>query len=136
MKKTHIIALVMMAAAIVMLTMSSKDLSTFSTFAKAEMEGERVKVSGQLSKSDPMVYDPEVDANYFSFYMIDDNNDKRKVAIRESKRYDFERSEKIVVTGQMNEEGVFEASEMLLKCPSKYKDEELALRKQASAVDS
>ncbi len=136
MKKTHIIALVMMAAAIVMLTMSSKDLSTFSTFAKAELDGERVKVSGQLSKSDPMVYDPEVDANYFSFYMIDDNDDKRKVAIRESKRYDFERSEKIVVTGKMNDDGVFEASEMLLKCPSKYKDEELALRKQASAVDS
>lgn len=126
----------MMAAAIVMLTMSSKDLSTFSTFAKAELDGERVKVSGQLSKSDPMVYDPEVDANYFSFYMIDDNDDKRKVAIRESKRYDFERSEKIVVTGKMNDDGVFEASEMLLKCPSKYKDEELALRKQASAVDS
>ena len=136
MKKTHIIALVMMAAAIVMLTMSSKDLSTFSTFAKAEQDGKRVKVSGQLSKSDPMIYDPEVDANYFSFYMIDDNNDKRQVAIRESKRYDFERSEKIVVTGKMNEEGVFEASEMLLKCPSKYKEEELALRKQASAVES
>ncbi len=126
----------MMAAAIVMLTMSSKDLSTFSTFAKAELDKERVKVSGQLSKSDPMVYDPEVDANFFSFYMIDENNDKRQVAIRESKRYDFERSEKIVVTGKMNEEGVFEASEMLLKCPSKYKEEELALRKQASAVDS
>ena len=126
----------MMAAAIVMLTMSSKDLSTFSTFAKAEQDGKRVKVSGQLSKSDPMIYDPEVDANYFSFYMIDDNNDKRQVAIRESKRYDFERSEKIVVTGKMNEEGVFEASEMLLKCPSKYKEEELALRKQASAVES
>ena len=125
-----------MAAAIVMLTMSSKDLSTFSTFAKAEQDGKRVKVSGQLSKSDPMIYDPEVDANYFSFYMIDDNNDKRQVAIRESKRYDFERSEKIVVTGKMNEEGVFEASEMLLKCPSKYKEEELALRKQASAVES
>ncbi len=126
----------MMAVAIVMLTMSSKDLSTFSTFAKAEADQSRVKVSGQLSKSDPMIYDPEKDANYFSFYMIDDNNDKRQVAIREAKRYDFERSEKIVVTGKMNAEGVFEASEMLLKCPSKYKEEELALRKQAAAIES
>jgi len=83
-----------------------------------------------------MIYDPEKDANYFSFYMIDDNNDKRQVAIREAKRYDFERSEKIVVTGKMNAEGVFEASEMLLKCPSKYKEEELALRKQAAAIES
>lgn len=133
MKKTHIIALVLLAAAIVILMMSAKDLSTFSTFEKATASGKRVKIAGQLSKTDPMTYNPEEDANYFSFYLIDDDNEKKKVVIREPKRTDFERSEQIVVTGKMNDNNEFEASEMLLKCPSKYKEEELALRKQEAA---
>ena len=133
MKKTHIVALVLVVAAIVMMIVSSKDFSTFSNFERAEASQARVKIAGQLSKSDPMIYDPENDANYFSFYLIDQDGQKRQVVIREPKRQDFERSEQIVVTGKMNDEGIFEASEMLLKCPSKYKEEELALRKQASA---
>lgn len=133
MKRTHLFAILMIAVAIVLLVLSTKDLTTFSTFEQAVESGEKVKIAGQLSKTDPMVYNPEKDANYFSFYLIDDNQEKRKVVIREKKRHDFERSEQIVVTGLMNGEGDFEASEMLLKCPSKYKEEELALRKQASA---
>ena len=133
MKKTHIVALVLVVAAIVMMIVSSKDFSTFSNFERAEASQARVKIAGQLSKSDPMIYDPENDANYFSFYLIDQDGQKRQVVIREPKRQDFERSEQIVVTGRMNNDGIFEASEMLLKCPSKYKEEELALRKQASA---
>ena len=41
-------------------------------------------------------------------------------------------SESVVVTGKMDQEGVFQASEVLLKCPSKYKEEQLALRKEAA----
>ena len=133
MKKTHIIALIAIAIAITLMFLSSKDLTTFSTFSKAEASMSRVKISGQLSKADPIVYEPEKDENYFSFYLIDNDGETRQVVIREPKRTDFERSESIVVTGKMNEEGVFEATEMLLKCPSKYKEEELALRKQAAA---
>ena len=134
MKKTHIIALVMVLVAIALMFLSSKDLTTFSTFEKAEKSMSRVKIAGQLSKGDPMVYNPEKDANYFSFYLIDDQKETRKVVIRKPKPRDFERSEQIVVTGKMNSEGIFEASEMLLKCPSKYREEKLALRKQASAA--
>jgi cytochrome c-type biogenesis protein CcmE len=39
------------------------------------------------------------------------------------KPQDFERSEQIVLTGKMRGED-FVASDMLMKCPSKYKDEE------------
>lgn len=133
MKKTHIIALILVGVAITLMFLSSKDLTTFSTFAQAESSMNRVKIAGQLSKSDPMIYDPEKDPNFFSFYLTDKDNETRQVVIKEKKRRDFERSEQIVVTGKMNDKGVFEASEMLLKCPSKYKDEELALRKQAAA---
>lgn len=134
MKKTHIIALLMVVAGIAFMVYSGKDLSTFATFEQAEQSDRPVKISGQLAKSDPMIYDPEVDPNFFSFFLIDGNNEKRQVVIREKKRRDFERSEQIVVSGELNEEGIFEASDMLLKCPSKYKEEELALRKQAAAL--
>jgi len=129
MKKIHIVALILLAGAIGMLVMSSQELSSFSTFAQAEASGSRVKVSGQLSKMDPMIYEPEKDANFFSFYLIDEAGETEKVIIRQKKPTDFERSESVVLTGKWNENH-FEASEMLLKCPSKYKNEELALRNQ------
>lgn len=128
MKKTHIIALAMMIGAIAILVISSKDLSTFSTFEQAELSGKRVKVAGQLVTTKPLVYDPEEDANYFSFFLQDENGEERMVVINESKPRDFERSESIVLTGKIGEAGHFEATEMLLKCPSKYKNEELELR--------
>jgi len=133
MKKMHIVALVMIAAAVVMITLSASDLSTFTTFAKAEESTKRVKVSGQLSKLDPLVYAPEKNPNFFSFYLIDQDNDKRKVEVRKPKEQGFEMAESIVVTGELDEGGVFQASEVLLKCPSKYKEEQLALRKQAAS---
>ena len=134
MRKTHIVAILLLVAGASFLVFSSNDFSTFSTFERAEKSGKRVKIAGQLSLSDPMHYDPETDANFFSFYLIDSKEEKRKVIIKEPKRRDFERSEQIVVTGTILENGDFLATEMLLKCPSKYKEEELALRKQASAA--
>lgn len=121
----------MLAIAAVLLIMSSSNLSTYSTFTKAANSGTNSKVVGFLAKEMPMEYNPEKDPNYFSFYMTDEDGNMAKVVIKEPKRQDFERSESIVITGKMiNDE--FLASEMLLKCPSKYKDEELALRKKNS----
>lgn len=108
--------------------MSSQDLSTYATFEIATKNKSKSKIVGQLSLKDPIVYQPEVDANRFSFYLIDEAGSKKKVILMEPKPRDFERSEQIVVTGRMNAQDEFMASEVLLKCPSKYKDEELALR--------
>jgi cytochrome c-type biogenesis protein CcmE len=49
--------------------------------------------------------------------------------LRATKPQDFERSEQIVLTGSMNGD-TFEASDMLLKCPSKYKDQEIYIRSE------
>ena len=110
--------------------LSSSNFSSYSTFEKAALSGNRSKVVGLLALDMPMAYDPVKDPNYFSFYMTDEDGKMAKVVIREPKRIDFERSESIVITGKMvgNE---FHATDMLLKCPSKYKDEELALRKNS-----
>ena len=43
------------------------------------------------------------------------------------KPQDFERSESVVVTGEMRN-NEFVANEILMKCPSKYKDDEIRIR--------
>lgn len=118
----------MLVAAITTLVISSQNLSTYSTFELADKSGVKAKVVGNLSLIDPIVYEPEVNPNFFSFYLVDQAGLKKKVVLNEPKPRDFERSEQIVVTGKMKESDEFHASEILLKCPSKYKDEELALR--------
>lgn len=130
MKKIYIIAIVMIAAAIVLLTTAAEDMSTYATFADASRSGERVKIAGQLSKDKEMYYNPQEDPNYFSFYIRDTKGDERKVVLLSEKPQDFELSEQIVLTGQMKGDE-FVATDMLLKCPSKYKDEEVYIREEA-----
>lgn len=120
-----------MIAGGIALVLSSQDLSTYATFDIATKSKSKSKIVGQLSLTDPITYDPEVNANEFSFFMIDQEGIKKKVVVKEAIKRDFEKSEQIVATGRMNDAGEFEASEVLLKCPSKYKDEELALRNSA-----
>jgi cytochrome c-type biogenesis protein CcmE len=54
---------------------------------------------------------------------------EKKVILFAAKPQDFELSEQIVVTGQMKGE-VFYASDLLMKCPSKYKDEEIYIKSE------
>ena len=131
MKKIHIIAIIMIAVAIGLLTNAAEDMSTYATFNEAEKTGEKVKIAGQLSKDKEMYYNPEEDPNYFSFYISDTDGQERKVVLLSEKPQDFELSEQIVLTGKMKGEE-FVASEMLMKCPSKYKDEEILIKSKES----
>jgi len=127
MKKIHIIGIIMIAAAIFMLTTAAEDMGTYSSFAEAKVAKGKVKVVGQLSKDKPMVYDPEKDPNLFQFHMTDQDGQEKQVMLLMEKPQDFEKSEQIVLTGMMNGDA-FVATDILMKCPSKYKDEELYLR--------
>jgi len=126
-KKIHLVAVLMAGIGIVMLLSASKDLSTYATFAAADKVGKAVKVVGVLSKDKPMVYQPEVDPNLFTFYIKDQEGVERRVILNEAKPQDFELSEQIVVTGKLQEND-FVASNLLMKCPSKYKDAEISVR--------
>ena len=130
MKKIHIAASIVILIAIAMLVMSTKDISSYATFEIAERSQTRVKIVGQLDKKVDLNYDPQNAPNYFAFNMIDANGVSQKVILNEPKPRDFEMSEQIVVSGTMASEG-FVADEILLKCPSKYQEEELALKKQS-----
>jgi cytochrome c-type biogenesis protein CcmE len=129
MKKSHILAVIVVAIGIGILISASKDVTTYANFKQATENGDRVKLVGQLVKDKPVEYNPEKDPNYLSFWVKDDAGDTRQVVLHASKPQDFERSEQIVLTGEMKGES-FEASDMLLKCPSKYKDQEIYIRSE------
>ncbi|MCC6726247.1 MAG: cytochrome c maturation protein CcmE [Saprospiraceae bacterium] len=132
MKKIYIVALVMLVAASFMLIKSPPEVSTYSDFATAKTSQKAVKIAGQLSKDKEMYYEPTKDPNYFTFFVKDDKGEERKVIFLDKKPKDFEMSEQIVITGKMQGEE-FLAEEMLLKCPSKYKDDQVYIKSQKSS---
>lgn len=128
MKKINIILLVGIAVVIAVLLSTVGDLSTYETLASArQKQGKAVTVIAQLDKSvdNPIRYDPAVDPNYTSFFVVDSLGNKAKVEYYFEKPFDMEKSERIVMKGKMNGD-VFEITRkdgILIKCPSKYKDD-------------
>ena len=127
MKKLHLVAVACIAIAATIFLTAADDMSTYATFAEAAAGGQTVRVAGELAKDKPVQYDPVVNPNLFSFYVRDADGREEKVVLMAAKPQDFELSEQIVVTGEMHD-GAFVASDMLMKCPSKYKDEEIFIR--------
>lgn len=122
MKKTHIIIIILIAVSIGAIFTTLSDSSTYATFTEAfSQPEEKFHVVGKLSREKEMNYNPEKDANIFTFYMHDNNGIEKKVVLHKSKPQDFERSEQIVIIGKaIGDE--FHANEILMKCPSKYTD--------------
>ena len=129
MKKTHIVILIGIAALIVGLLVFSVDFSTYDTINSAkEKEGKFVHIIAKLDKTQPIEYDPIKDPNYLSFYAIDSLGGKTKVVYHNSKPTDLEKSERVVLKGKMQKD-YFDCKDILLKCPSKYKDDKKNLEK-------
>lgn len=126
MKKSSIILIVIIAIAISMILVIYTDSSTYSTFTEAKEKQTELYIVGVLNKEKELNYDPVKDANHFSFYMYDNDSTECEVVFRGSKPQDIERSEQIVLTGKM-EGGVFHASKILMKCPSKYNQDEVEI---------
>ena len=122
MKKIHILGIVIIAIAIGAIFTTLESTSTYADFTEAAKEpGQEFHVVGKLNKQKETLYEPTINANLFSFYMIDNKGAERKVILHKNKPQDFERSEQIVLIGKMKGEA-FEASDILMKCPSKYND--------------
>jgi cytochrome c-type biogenesis protein CcmE len=125
-KKTHIALLFFLAAGFVALASMLGQSAKLGGFDDAlAAEGKPVRVTGQLAEGKPVEYDPEVDANSFRFWMVDRQGVESEVVCFDDMPYDFEKSEEVVLTGAMKE-GVFYATYLLVKCPSKYVEEDLA----------
>jgi cytochrome c-type biogenesis protein CcmE len=123
MKKTHIIILIFIAVAIAVLISFMGDLTTYDTVASArQKEGKFVHLIAKLDKSQPVEYDPIKNPNYMRFVAVDTLGNSTPVIYHNAKPTDFEKSERLVLKGSMKE-GTFECDEMLMKCPSKYKED-------------
>ena len=127
MKKTHIVGLVIVIACIAGIISLSSDYTTYEDFESATRINKKVHVVGQLVKEKELYYDPKTDPNYFTFYLKDEKGIEKKVIYRSTKPQDFERSEQVVVVGKMKDDE-FLASKILMKCPSKYIDDEIELK--------
>jgi cytochrome c-type biogenesis protein CcmE len=133
MKKTHIVALVFIAVAIATLISFMGDVTTYETIASAKQKpGRFVNLIAKMDKSQPMNYDPIKNPNYLTFTALDTLGNSIEVVYHNSKPTDMEKSERLVLKGKV-ENGVFECKDILLKCPSKYKDDANANSKNVSA---
>ncbi|MEM8584671.1 MAG: cytochrome c maturation protein CcmE [Bacteroidota bacterium] len=126
MNKTYLIAGLFLAIGIFLLVQALGAGSPYATFASAAADGGKHKIAGHLMKDKPMIQDQE-NPDHFSFYLMDTDSIIQQVVLLQPKPQDFEMSESIVLTGRMNG-STFIASDIQLKCPSKYKDEESALK--------
>ncbi|MFN8275971.1 MAG: cytochrome c maturation protein CcmE [Chitinophagales bacterium] len=132
MKKIHIVALVAVALCVGTIIAMTGDYTTYANFAQAKAKKDDVvHVVGYLVKDREMIYDPQKDPNYFAFTMTDKEGNQEKVWYKGSKPQDFERSEQLVVKGKM-EGDCFHASEILMKCPSKYVNDEIVLKEKGN----
>lgn len=127
MKKSHILALILVAASISVVSAMFLDFSTYETFASAAQKpGKQYTVVGFLETSKPMAYDPLKDPNHFFFYVKDKSGNVRQVVFNGARPTDIEKSEQVVMTGAMDGE-TFRCSRIQMKCPSKYKNDQVAI---------
>jgi len=133
MKKSSIAGIIIIALAIGIIISTYADSSTYGSFTDAKETESELHVVGQLNKEKELYYKPQQDANYFAFYMKDNQGKESKVVFNGSKPQDFERSEQIVLTGKMvgNE---FHASKILMKCPSKYTNDQVEVTEVSAST--
>ena len=128
MKKTPIVLILIIAIGIGSMFTLLGNSSTYADFKEAMESKEEVHVAGTLDRTKPMEYNPEINPNKFSFYMLDRNGNGKHVVLLKSKPNDFERSQQVVIVGSIKGND-FVANDILMKCPSKYNDGKLIVAK-------
>ncbi len=126
MKKTHIAALVFIIIAIAAIITTVYDADTYASFSEArEHPGRQFHIIGELNPDKPIEERIEQNTLTFSFYMFDRDGQESKVIYFGGKPQDFEKLDQIVLVGSYSHDN-FVASQLLLKCPSKYNADEFA----------
>jgi cytochrome c-type biogenesis protein CcmE len=133
MKRIHIFILIVIAAAIGLIVSSMGSASKYVSFEEAiamSQSGNKkgIYVIGELPKDAKghivgMEYNPSVNPNLFRFMLKDEKGKLMPVVYPDAKPQDFERAEKVVVVGNV-EGNEFHAKKILMKCPSKYNDQQ------------
>ena len=132
MKKTHIAAIILIAASIALIIATTGSASNYVNFDEAQKlaadgNSGSIHVVGELKKDglgNIIGIEKSQDLLSFSFLLLDANHREQKVYYNEPMPPDFLKSEKVVVVGNFNS-GDFVAEKILLKCPSKYQETKL-----------
>jgi cytochrome c-type biogenesis protein CcmE len=129
MKKIHIILLVGIAATIAVLISFLQNTSTYDTVDTAMSKpGKFVHLMARWDKDSPLEYDALNNPNYLSFTAVDTLGKSVKVIYHQPKPENFEISERLVLKGKY-QDGIFDCQSIQTKCPSKYKDDMEAAKK-------
>lgn len=91
-----------------------------SSFVKIMESGKTVKATGSWIKENG--YEINKEKKIFAFYMKDENGNTMRVMYHGTIPNNFESSTSVVVTGKY-QDGIFHATDILTKCPSKYQEQ-------------
>ena len=129
MKKINIILLVLIAAAIAVLTSFLQTATTYDTIETAMTKpGKFVHVMAKLDRTQAVEYDAINNPNYLEFTVVDSTGRTLKVVYHNAKPDNLEISDKLVLKGKYQDDH-FECKDIQTKCPSKYKDDIKATQK-------
>ena len=119
MKKSYIIGGIVVVSAIVMALYSFRStMTSYVSVSEAKESSRPVQVAGVLVKGSKR-YD--LKKNALVFTLREDSGEEMMVEYDGPKPANFDDVEKVVSVGKYNrEKRVFEASELLVKCPTKY----------------
>lgn len=137
MKFSHILGIVVIAVAVIIIISTTGDASSYVDFKEAKAmavsDTREIHVVGTLKKDAQGHVTgimPAADKLSFSFLMIDEKGEEQQVFYNNPMPPDFLRSEQVVVIGRYQGNS-FVAGQILLKCPSKYQEQELQPTQQA-----
>lgn len=131
MKKIHIILIILVAVISGILVMTYASAVDTGSFREAEARaGKQIKINGTFDKSHPVEYDALRDPDLTIFHVVDTEGQSRRVHLRDKsgKPMGLEQSETVTIEGYMDPDGQFQASHLLMKCPSKYNEQKHELK--------
>src|SRR5882724_471978 len=134
MKKINIILLVLIAAAIAVLTSFLQTATTYDSIETAMAKpGKFVHVMAKLDRTQAVEYDAINNPNYLKFTVVDSTGRTLKVVYHNAKPDNLEISDKLVLKGKYQDDH-FECKDIQTKCPSKYKDDMKATQKNLQST--
>ena len=109
-------------------TSFKSNLTPYVSFEEAAKTARKVQVAGGLVENSTKYLD---ESQELLFAMVDDGGNEMTVHYKGVKPGNFEEAVQIVAVGSYSD-GVFEAEQLLVKCPSKYQGLEEGVRDYGS----
>ena len=120
MKAKYIIGILVIVVFIIWTSISfQKTLTPYVSIAQAKKVENVVQVKGKRLDSGTF----NIEQNQFIFNLADDTGEKIEVVYNGAKPGNFDQATDVVCVGQYLN-GRFQAKELLVKCPSKYVEQE------------